>query len=339
MGKLSSLKQGLRYFFRTNTWGRRFAAEVLTHRAVVGNPLYQQAYSAWIKREAHRMASQPPQVIHIENTNYCNARCIMCSHGAMTRPKGFMSMDLYRKVISEAAELGVPKVTVQFFGEPLLDKHLFERIRLARQAGLETEINTNASLLTAEASVRLIESGLDELHISFDGFTRATYERIRVGLDFDKVVANIEGFLGLKRRTGSPRPKVFLTFVAFETNRHEAKAFLNHWGHRVDHVIISNARNWAGQKHVKGTGKFCQEHLPTVPCAVLWKQLVALVDGRVTVCCDDYDGKLALGDLNRQTLGEIWNGSKLRKLRDLHIAGQGDKIPLCRSCTQYTVWF
>jgi hypothetical protein len=69
-------------------------------------------------------------------------------------------------------------------------------------------------------------------------------------------------------------------------------------------------------------------------CREPWRGgLVVLQDGRVTVCCVDHDGELAVGSVHRQGLREIWNGPGLRALRRAH--STGDLPPLCARCTEY----
>ena len=67
------------------------------------------------------------------------------------------------------------------------------------------------------------------------------------------------------------------------------------------------------------------------PCYYLWKSFVIQWNGEVVPCCRDYDSKIVLGDVNKQTLLEIWNGKKLRKLRAEAIKGNF-KNGLCDNC-------
>ncbi len=41
-----------------------------------------------------------------------------------------------------------------------------------------------------------------------------------------------------------------------------------------------------------------------------------LWDGRVTVCCTDYEGRLSVGDIKKQTIEEIWTGPKWLRMRE-----------------------
>jgi hypothetical protein len=60
--------------------------------------------------------------------------------------------------------------------------------------------------------------------------------------------------------------------------------------------------------------------------------LQVLWDGRVAACCYDYDGRMILGDLRRQTIAEIWHGEPYRRLRRAQATGDFAEWPLCRNC-------
>jgi MoaA/NifB/PqqE/SkfB family radical SAM enzyme len=112
-----------------------------------------------------------PSVILIENTNCCNARCVMCPREKLTRKPGVMTFELFEKIIREVSETKrKPVVHLHGFGEPLLDESLPERIKLAKAFGIKhTYLVTNASLLFPETAGKIIGSGLDSMKISFYG--------------------------------------------------------------------------------------------------------------------------------------------------------------------------
>ena len=89
-----------------------------------------------------------PTVLMIENTNHCNAECVMCPRDTLSRKRGFMDFGLFEKIIKEASsEKRKPVTHLHGFGEPLLDKLLPDRIQLAKNCGItRTYIVSNASL-------------------------------------------------------------------------------------------------------------------------------------------------------------------------------------------------
>ncbi|HVD91108.1 MAG TPA: SPASM domain-containing protein, partial [Vicinamibacterales bacterium] len=53
-------------------------------------------------------------------------------------------------------------------------------------------------------------------------------------------------------------------------------------------------------------------------------------DGRVSLCCADFDGRTILGDVNGASIEEIWNGEPYREARRLHLESGGPDV--CQSC-------
>jgi len=148
-------------------------------------------------REAQEIKSATerfPLSIYIENTNLCNLRCVMCNRGGLTRPHGFMDKDLFEKIVDEIAEKQ-PSATVSlfYFGEPFVDRNLFEKITYCGRKGLSyLKLSTNGSLLGVDENYKkIVDSGLHHLVISFDAITIKEYEAIRIGSSFDRFIEGV----------------------------------------------------------------------------------------------------------------------------------------------------
>ena len=183
-----------------------------------------------------------PKTIRIECTNACNAKCTICPHKDMTRKVEFMSDSLYDRIIRECTENSCKEIHLHNFGEPLLDKKLEERIIIAKKNGiLRVKIFSNGSLLTKERGRSLIESGLDEIKISFDGATRDEFEAIRVPLKFDQVAGNILEFVQLRNEMRSPL-KIHVACCSTQ-NRQETMDLISK---KVDGFSFGKIHNWGG---------------------------------------------------------------------------------------------
>ena len=91
-----------------------------------------------------------------------------------------------KKLVAEIAELGPDWVIVEG-GEPLLREDLFELFELMRQRQLEVHLITNGTLLEPKILANLKQLGV-KVMISIDGATPETFESIRVGASFERVV-------------------------------------------------------------------------------------------------------------------------------------------------------
>src|SRR5579862_9101073 len=76
-----------------------------------------------------------PEIVQIESTNICNAKCVFCPRDDMHRTQGVMSRELFRKIVDECAELGITHVRMHNYGEAFLDRYLAEKVRYAKDKG------------------------------------------------------------------------------------------------------------------------------------------------------------------------------------------------------------
>ena len=263
-----------------------------------------------------------PEIVQIESTNICNAKCVFCPRDEMHRTQGVMAMELFRKIVDECAELGITHVRVHNYGEPFMDRNLVEKVRYAKQKGIkEVGMISNGSLITENVARGMIEAGLDAINISVDASGREVFESTRLGLNYDKVIANIERIVRIRKELGRTRPKLILSFVR-QNNSVDEQAFIEHWKRIADKIHITDLHNWAGTLNKESDVNY--------PCYRPWLTFTVLWDGRVSLCCADFDGRNVLGDLNTSTIQDVWNAPAYLAARRMHLESGGPDI--CRSC-------
>ena len=123
-----------------------------------------------------------PYFIDWAITARCNLSCRHCRGF----PKGEVSTERAKKLIAEIAGLRPSWVIVEG-GEPLLRPDLFELLGLMRQRGLEVHLITNGMVISPKIIAALKQLGV-KVMVSIDGATKPTYEAIRNGADFGRVV-------------------------------------------------------------------------------------------------------------------------------------------------------
>src|SRR5580765_2242839 len=220
-------------------------------------------------------ARRMPDIVQIESTNLCNAKCVFCPRDEMHRRQGVMAMDLYKKIVDECAALGITHVRVHNYGEPFLDRQLVEKVRYAKDRGIaEVGMISNGSLITEEIARGMIEAGLDAINISVDAAGKEIFERTRVNLDYETVIGNIRTLARLRDELGRRRPKLILSFVR-QDNSADEQAFIAEWTKVADKIHITDLHNWAGTLHGRSDVQF--------PCYRLWLTFTVLWDGWVSL--------------------------------------------------------
>jgi MoaA/NifB/PqqE/SkfB family radical SAM enzyme len=276
-----------------------------------------------------KKAPQALSKMDIETYNVCNLRCIMCPYPAMKREKVLMSLDLFKKIIDDAARSGIREIGLNFYNEPLIDRLLFERIKYAKAKGLKVCFSSNGTLLTDEMIDSLLDSGLDLITFSFDGATREVYEQIRVGADFEKTRNNIINMIEKRNKRGLKKPTISVYLVAQKGNYRETGAFRALWQGLADRVSTGEVDSRKTDDLLPDVLRSKARSRRIYPCRRLFEVMTVMSNGQVALCCFDFDGSVILGDLNRQTISEIWNSAESKKIRQAHLESRGDKIKLC----------
>jgi len=275
-----------------------------------------------------------PATVLLDTANYCNLRCSMCARQVMTRKQGRMKRELFEKVVDEISMTNKnTRLWMNFYGEALITKRtgLYEIIAYAKQKQIETVlINTNANLLDEECIRQLIDSDLDEMHIGIDAVTPETYQKLRVGGDFDKVVRNVEKAIKMVRNSSKKKPKIVIQFVETEENKEEKDRFIEYWKNEGVPVMVRPKVSWAGAIRADNLTRIDRQ-----PC--FWGMDTATVawDGQVVLCAVDYDGKFNAGNVNNESLQSIWQ-DKLKEIRAMHKQGKYEDLPqICRDCKDW----
>src|SRR5918911_918913 len=165
-----------------------------------------------------------PHFLQIEPVGQCNLRCQMCPiqfrrDGPPHGPLAFMPFENFTRIVDEFTALD--HLHLQGLGEPMMHPRFFDMVDYAAAKGIRVTTNSNITLLNARRAELCVTSGLDWLHVSIDGATAQTYERIRVRAHFERVMRNLDLLLSARERLGSARPHVCMVAVVMREKLHE----------------------------------------------------------------------------------------------------------------------
>lgn len=298
--------------------------------------LWKKGYSY-----SHQKIISPaiPMIQNIEATNACGMNCIMCPRKYMKRKIGFMNLELFERILKQLK--GNTRLALHHFGDPLLHPQIGKLIEICHKYGIKASLSTNPTSLDEKKSKELIESGLDYLHISLDGATKETYEKIRgENANYEKAMKGIEYFLKVKNKLNSKIPFTKIAIIRMKETEDEIEKFKEQWTNKkgIDEVQVKEFITWDGTmediKSLEQEASHKVKRKKYYPCFWPWGKLTVLWDGRVAACCFDFDGKCILGDLNKQSLEEIWNSKKMQEFRKQHTSNKFPEEHLCKNCKE-----
>jgi MoaA/NifB/PqqE/SkfB family radical SAM enzyme len=319
----------------------------------------QDSQVSYYKRERIDLAASLPLPrplhIQIEPTNACNMKCFFCPvsfKDYVEQADGLyhLSMEDYKRVLGQVEEMGhLSLLSFFMIGEPFVNKHTIEFIRMAHERGVadKYQTTTNASLVTEKTWGPLCESGLDLMRCSIMGTDEQKHhERSNCNIPLSKVVENIAGLKKFRDTHGFKKPH--LTLRTFTTTPEEAEQFKRDFGDVGDEAFVDFLFDWNGctGKDEQGRGKlsrltdeemykqvqFFGSHDKHV-CPYPFFTLIVLPDLKVTICSTDWNHLNTVGDLRKQTLSEVWAGEPLREFQRMHLQHRRSELPACRNCS------
>jgi len=229
-----------------------------------------------------------------------------------------MEQSLYEKIVEDAAQYDLVTFSPMLTGEPFCDPEIMERVKFARKIlKPETIIRffTNGSLIKLQDIDELTEMRNIEVSVSLNSAYRETRQRLMGLDDFDKVATRV----WYMKEKGMNVKTSFVLFPTITTE--EIRAFRN-----FPNPYAIRFQSFAG--HIYHYKRFHGR------CRRMGEYLTIQRDGKVCLCCFDAFGDVIFGDLNKQTIKEVIEGSEQREYIEANNEGKINEMRLCRECTE-----
>lgn len=276
-----------------------------------------------------------PANIQLETVGHCNANCTFCPHEQLARKFDVMSDALYEKIIREASEIPADS-PVNFFlnvvNEPFMDKKIFQRIALLNDAipHATVGIYTNMNVMPPRFFENMKQvRRLAYFNISFNAANKVEYEDT-MRIDFERTVSNIRGLLTENRTHGYFAFPVSLSRVSTLDEGdarfvEECIQLLSGFDYGREFIAVCKRRaNWLQQ------GGGTQNQIPYLEPCSQWLNISVLCNGVVPHCCMDARGDFPFGNVNQQSILEIYNSPAFRNYRET-VAARETVYP-CNTC-------
>ncbi|MCC7213033.1 MAG: radical SAM protein [Candidatus Brocadia sp.] len=310
-----------------------------TFHRIVARALALYKYSLDIQEQCPLF----PEHVHIEPTNICNLHCVHCHHSTrgvhFTKKYGFMELELFKKVVNDIKGTA-SRITLNQQGEPLLHKHIIDMVKYAKEYGLSVSMLTNGTRLNNLLAKQLIDLRLDRIIFSFEGSKQSIHEAIRKGSDYVKTLRNILYFIKHNFEMGR-HTFIGMSMVDTSYSHHDIDDYKRFFSVLPINTIFINP-------HLTMSGATLTSHeidinhykdlpMDTIPvCRLPWESIVVNWDGTVSPCAVDFNESHIIGDVNKESLIDLFNSDRMRRFRRCHIEKDYQWIeeqgPLCASC-------
>ncbi len=315
------------------------------------NPQYLAYRKRWDEAFKERDYGSFPVNLDVSVTNHCNISCQMCTRtiarqdmdlwdsGKFFDPKlEYLDFELYKKVINEGAEknLGAVHLTGHD-GEPTMHPRLPDMIEYAKGLGIpDVYTHSNATLLhKKKLGERILQAQPHRIVFSVDSPVKETYEKIRVGADYDRVVGNIRNFVERKRELGLIFPLVKVQMVVMKDNESEVTRFKQlfvddigvdavGYSEYLDYQELNDKREHRIDAAIQGG--MTDDYV----CDYPYRRLRLDQSGLVYACLVGMAHKL--GDARTTSLEQMWKGEYMQFLRNSHMRFGASGTGGCEDC-------
>lgn len=303
-----------------------------------------------------------PVVYNIETTNRCNMRCKMCPRTTMmTRKNEDIAYETFLRVVEQIrphtkeewakwkrfceATYGIkedemsenhfflyviPKVIqLHGYGDPLLDKHMSEYVRTLHERGFYSYFSCNPSNIHLERTYEMLESGLDYIKYSIESVDDEEHKKIRgEASNFTESYQKIQQVLRYKEEHGLSTTVVITMLDLNRTHQKEDFDKLLDAFKDLDVYIYLKSEDcqWY-RKDYHGTHSIHWSEI----CKHPWMTMTVKSNGEATMCMEDFNNEIILGNANTESLADIWNGEAYRKFRYQHLFAK-DNIKCVGQC-------
>ncbi|MRR53109.1 MAG: glycosyltransferase [Deltaproteobacteria bacterium] len=302
-------------------------------------------------------ANRPPIAAFIDTTDGCNLHCSFCSrnNGKIT----MMNVEEFGLILDRVSPY-INSLQLSCAWEYSISPIAGDIVRTLGRYNIETTtIYTNGQILSEALAASIIEAGITNLVFSIGEAKRVTYERIRKGGSFDRIIGNITMIKRMKERTGAAWPRLCANLTVINSNIAELPDFVDmahglgiteirgrhlilNEGMEVDTEIIRDA---ARANHIIETARSRAARYGItfqVPlysrdggeknCRAPWSQLYIASNGDVAVCPRIHKYS-TIGNLLQQEMGPLLAGTELTGLRR-QMESRSFNNPVCGICIQ-----
>ncbi len=280
-------------------------------------------------------AIEPP-IVSIELTNNCNLKCPYCTNSLGLRKKGFMSDDVFNKIINDLVVMKPVRIQLVGNGESTLHPNFGDYVSRLAKTNNYLSLVTNGQWTNSNIAEHILNAPLDLVEISIDAGGKEKYEASRINGKFDTLLSNI---LYLKTQKNALKSKVLINIrVMLRPTQlnifNQERKFWSKYSDKVMPQFITKINNTDYEENV--FSPIQNKHGDFPKCSMPFKHIEIKYTGEVLMCYyTQYQigmPGLVIGDVMDSTINELWNSRIMKSYRDAHRNRDKEKMTVCKGC-------
>ena len=306
----------------------------------VNNGTNQEKYDSLLCSQHEAL----PSYIDVELTNLCNFHCCFCPTGtkAMKRMRGMMPDDVVDALAENVQKYHIPGVRFIRWGEPTMHPRYIEILEKIKKAGSLIHINTNGSLLDERQIQRLFDIHLDSIKFSFQGADEGTYNEMREGGDYERLLSTVRTFHEMRGNREYPFIQISTTLTGesaeqiknFKSDVEQYCDYYNIGYTKLNHLDVESMNiDEAEMEKIRRLQKHETINRVYRPiCPEAFDKLSINWNGDVTLCCGDYDNFMIVGNVLDNDIKYIFNSKATKLYREAIATKHYGLIKCCSEC-------
>ena len=280
-----------------------------------------------------------PSIIEYQPYSICNANCEYCPVGSINRAqkdKGSPISDaIFDKMLKDTIGKKIDFISPHLNCEPLLCNNLSHQVREWKKIHPNAKVvfSTNCVFLTEKKFLEMAECGVDTLELHYMGISKAFHEK-SMKTNYEKVTKNIENALKLKKINNLKINLEIFSHRLKGATLNEWHDFANKWQDKGAIISFGPLWNRAGYygEDFKNKKLGILKSKDPAPCHKPFKQIAIEHDGRVVLCSLDYHHEIKIGNINDNSIEEIFNNEVIQSFREGQKEHKIKDTKLCNEC-------
>lgn len=292
-----------------------------------------------LDRRSGRLPEQPGIMESIRYVNFgttgtCNASCIHCPTGKASTdhvPRFDMPLPLFRKIVEGLKRLDLvvtEQVSFGLFGDGLVDRSVVERARIFREYYPDPMlfVNTNGAGFNSARHRPLADSNV-HIGLHVESLSEGTYDRLMAPLRLKNVKPKIdeilECFMG----------RVHVSVPVSRLNVDELPSIRDYFLHKGACTVAFDPLFSRCQEDDSVFRSLALSPGKVACEPAVMDDLIVDCDGKVLMCCQDFQRHEPIGDFTTQTAEEVLGSMERFAARKRFAEGRHDEYSTCAQCS------